>query len=172
MQKSCNSFGCRRYFRAMKKIIEDANRAGWNHLLSNGYKLKQEFETGFRTYYQATERFLKSAPKVSLCVENLNGSAVQEAFISLKKPTNIDGTIIGYPGIEAIFDGFGIVADWIERFETFQRPTLLIAPPSLYKMFHKLDDLSKGEDLWVVRASHSRSLRFIHENCVEFFIST
>ena len=49
-------------FRAMKKIIEDAHRAGWNHLLPNGYKLKLEYETKFGTYYQVTERFLKSAP--------------------------------------------------------------------------------------------------------------
>ena len=29
-------------FRAMKKIIEDTNCAGWNHLPPNGCKLKQE----------------------------------------------------------------------------------------------------------------------------------
>ena len=29
-------------FRAMKKIVEDANRTGWNHYLSHSYKLLQE----------------------------------------------------------------------------------------------------------------------------------
>ena len=95
-------------FRAMK-IMEDASRSGWNHLLPSGYNLKQECETRFGTYYQVTERFLKSAPETGLYVENLHGSAVQEAFISLEKMSNIHGTIIGYPGIEAIFDGFVIV---------------------------------------------------------------
>ena len=87
---------------------------------------------------------MKSAPKVSLYVKNLYGSGVQEAFISLKKTSNIDGTIIGYLSIEAIFDGFAIVVDCIERFETSQRPTLQITLPSLYKIFCKLDDLLKG----------------------------
>ena len=57
-------------------------------------------------------------------MENLHGSAVQEAFISLKKTSNAGGTIIGYPGIEAIFDRFGIVVDSNKRLGTSKRPHL------------------------------------------------
>ena len=129
-------------FRAMKKIIEDANRAGWNYLLPNGYKLKQECQTRLGTYYQVTKRFLKSDPKGSLCVENLHGSAVQEAFFHLKRRQILMGPLLYIPEL-AIFHVFGIVLDCLERFETSQRSTLQIALPSLYKMFHKLDDVSK-----------------------------
>ena len=38
-------------FRFMKKIIEDSNRAGWNHLLPEGCRLIQESETRFSMYY-------------------------------------------------------------------------------------------------------------------------
>ena len=81
-------------------------------------------------------------------MENLHGSAVQEAFISLKKTSNIEKIIIGYLGIEPIFDGFGIVVDCIEPFETSKPPTLQIALPILYTMFRKLDDVSKDGDVW------------------------
>ena len=132
----------------MKKIIEHANRSGCSHILPSGYNLKRECETRFETYYQVTERFLKSAPKISLHVKNLYGSAVQEAYISLKNTSNVDGTIIGCPGFEAIFNGFSIVFDCIVRFETSQRPTLQIALARLYKMFRELDGVSKGGDVW------------------------
>ena len=38
-------------FWSMKKIIEDRNRSGWSHLLPGVYKLLQECETIFGTYY-------------------------------------------------------------------------------------------------------------------------
>ena len=42
------------------------------------------------------------------------------SYAILKKSYNINRTIIGYPGIEAIFDAFGIIVDSIECFETPQ----------------------------------------------------
>ncbi len=38
-------------FRSMKPIIEYANRSGWKHSLSGGYKKKQESKTRFGTVY-------------------------------------------------------------------------------------------------------------------------
>ena len=137
-----------RDLRSMKRIIEDANRVGWNYLLPNGCRLIQESETRFGTHYQVAERFLKAACHISELVETRLSGSARTAYSSLKKTSNIDGTITGYPGIEALFDGFGIVVDCIERFETSQRPTMHIALPSIYRMIQKLEDVSQGKQVW------------------------
>ena len=137
-----------RDLRSMKRIVEDVNRIGWNHLLPNSCRLMQESETRFSTHYQVAERFLKAPYHMSELVEtHLSGSA-EKAYSSLKKASNIDGTITGYPGIEAIFDGFGIVVYCIERFETSQRPTMHVALPSMYRMIQKLENVSQGKEVW------------------------
>ena len=48
-------------------------------------------------------------------------------------------------GVEAIFDGFGVVVDCIERIETSYRPTMHIALPIIYGMLQKLHDISNGK---------------------------
>ncbi len=121
-------------FRSIKRIIEDANRSGWDHSSSEGCKLKQESETRFGTFYQVAVCFLKSESHIASIVDGQNGTAVQAAYRSLKKTSNINGNVIGYPGIDAIFDAFGITADYIERFETALRPTLHIALPTIHRM--------------------------------------
>ena len=110
-------------FWSMKRIIEVANRSRWNHLRPDGYKLIQESETRFGTFYLLAERFLKSAHFVSNMSASHLGSSARFFYISLKKTSNIDGTITGYPGIEAVFDEFGVLVDYIERFESSKRPT-------------------------------------------------
>lgn len=50
----------------------------------------------------------------------------------MKKRSNIDDTIVGFLGIEAMFDAFGVAVDCIERFETLKRPTLYIKLPVMY----------------------------------------
>ena len=65
-----------------------------------------------------------------------------------RKSSNINGTITGYLGIEAIFDAFGIVVDSIERFETALRFILHIALPTVYRMISKLDGVLKGNQVW------------------------
>lgn len=45
----------------------------------------------------------------------------------LTKATNVDGAFVGYPGLEAIFEGFGLSFDCITRFEASNRPTLQIS---------------------------------------------
>ncbi len=37
------------YFRATKRIVEDANRCGWNQYLPDKYSLIQEVERRFKT---------------------------------------------------------------------------------------------------------------------------
>ncbi len=49
------------YFRVMKKIIEDENRCGWNHLLRRGLKLIQESGTRFGTYFLVFEQLFKAS---------------------------------------------------------------------------------------------------------------
>ena len=115
-----------RYLRSMKRIIEDANRVGWNHLLPNSCRLIQESETRFGTHYQFAQAFLKAACHISELVETRLSGSERTAYSSLKKKSNIGGTILGYSGIEAIFDGFGIVVDCIERFEKSQLYPLFI----------------------------------------------
>ena len=135
-------------FRSMKKIIEDSNRAGWNHLLPEGCRLIQESETRFGTYYQVAERFLKASLYISDIVKSHLGRSARSAYDSLKKTSNIDGTITGYPGVEAIFDGFGVVVNCIEKLETSTRPTLQVALPLIYLMISSLDNITKGNKVW------------------------
>ena len=66
-------------FWAMKTIIEDENRSGWNYLLPNRYELLQECETRFRTYYLVSERFLKAANFIDNTVDSNLGNNVRAA---------------------------------------------------------------------------------------------
>ena len=65
----------------------------------------------------------------------------------MKKTSKIDETITGYPGIEAIFDVFGVV-NCIERFELSNRPTIHIALSMLNRLFQKLDEIANGRRVW------------------------
>ncbi len=76
------------------------------------------------------------------------GSSARSSYISLKKTSNIDGTITGYPGIEAVFDEFGVLGDYIECFKSSKRPTLHIKLPTVYRILEKLDDVSHGKRVW------------------------
>jgi len=51
-------------FIAMKRIVENAKKSGWNCKLPVGSHLIQEVETRFGTHYLVTERFLKSHSSV------------------------------------------------------------------------------------------------------------
>ncbi len=135
-------------FRSMKRIIEDANRSGWNHLLPDGYKLIPESETRFGTFYVVAERFLKSAHFASNMLDSHLRSSARSSYVSLKKTSNIDGIINGFSGIKAVFDGFGVLVDCIERFESSERPTLHIALPTVYRILEKFDDVSHGKRVW------------------------
>lgn len=92
--------------------------------MPDGFKLKKKSETKFSTYYQVAERFVKSAGRVSYTLEILTSTPAKIAYGRLKKLSNIDGSTIEYPGIEKIFDSFGIVVDFIELFESTQRKLL------------------------------------------------
>ncbi len=74
--------------------------------------------------------------------------SAQAAYNNLRKISNIDGTITAFPGIETAFDGFGVVVDCIDRFETSQRPTLHVALPTIYRMLAKIDDVAHGSKVW------------------------
>ena len=104
-------------FRSMKKIIDDANRAGWNHLLPEVYRFLQESETRFGTHYQVAERFLKAAPEIYSLLDSSLRASARALFSVLKKTSNINGTITGDPAIEAVFDAFLVAVDCNERFE-------------------------------------------------------
>ena len=67
-------------FRSMKKMIEDANRTGWNHLLPEGYQLLQESETRFVTHYQVAERFLKAAPEIYSLLDSHIGARARALY--------------------------------------------------------------------------------------------
>ncbi len=95
-----------------------------------------------------SERFLKTAHYIDKLVDSNLSNQAQVAYASLIKTSNIDGNITGYPGIEAIFDVFGVVVDCIERFETSSRPTTHIALPILYRMLQTLEDICNGKKVW------------------------
>ena len=132
----------------MKKIAEDANRAEWNHLLPDGFRLKQEYETRFGTHYYCKERFLKSASRLYCLIERKAGNTAKTAYGSVKKTSNIDGTIICYPGIEAIFDAFDVLVDFIQLLETAERPSIHIAVPTFYQATQTLYKISNGAEFW------------------------
>ena len=148
-------------FRSMKKIIEDANRAGWNHFLPEGFRLFQESETRFGTHYQVAERFLKAAPKIYSPLDSHLGPSARASYSSLKKISNIDGTITGYPGIEAVFDAFGIVVDCTERFEVSKRPIIHIALPFIFQMMRKIKTLPMVYKYGEVKDTRWLILQFI-----------
>ena len=50
--------------------------------------------------------FLKSAGQISELVTFKAGPTANSACASSKKTSNLDGTVVGYPEIEAIFDFF------------------------------------------------------------------
>ncbi len=157
-------------FRGMKKFIEDANSSGWNHLLPHGYKLIQESETRFGTFYYVAERFLRASRYVYSFLDSHMGDSAQAAFNNLRKTSNIDGTITGYPGIEAVFDGFGVVVDCIHRFETSQRPTLHVPLPTIYRMLAKLDDVVHGSKTWRGEDQALAHPSIYYREFIEFYV--
>ena len=68
--------------RSVKKIVEDANRSEWSHLLPDGYTVIQESETRFGTHYEVVERFLKSAKIVAIHLGTRTECATGAAFKS------------------------------------------------------------------------------------------
>ncbi len=117
----------------MKKIVEDANRGGWNHLLRDAYTLIQEVETRFGTFYHVPEGFFKSASFVDGIFQSKNRLNLEAACEAMKKTTDKDGNITGLSGVEAIYDAFGIVMEYEFRFEVSLRQIIHIALPMIYK---------------------------------------
>lgn len=68
--------------------------------------------------------------------------------MGLRKTTNVDGTIVGFPGVEAIFDGFGVIVDCSTRLEAAQKQTIHISFPTVYRVRQKLMDISEGKKVW------------------------
>ena len=147
-------------FRSMKEINEDAKRAGWNHLLPEKYWLLLESETRFRTHCQVAERFLKAAPEINSLLDSHLGASAGASYSGLKKIFNINGTITGYTAIEAVFDAFGIVVDYIEHFEVSQRPTIYISLPFIFQMMQKLEDVTNGIRVWREKDKRWHILQF------------
>ncbi len=65
-------------------------------------------------------------------------SSARAAYSKLRKTSNIDATITGYQSIEAIFSGFGVVVDSIDRSETSMQLTIHISLPMVYLVLQKL----------------------------------
>ena len=120
-------------FRSPKKIIEFSDWADWNRLLPGGLHLIQDSETIFGTHYQVAEWSLKALYHVSTRVKRHLEVSATIGCNSLKKTSNLNGTITGYPFIEAIFDGFSVVVDCIERFKVYPPPKMHIALPWFFK---------------------------------------
>ena len=135
-------------FKSMKRIVEDANRGGWNQYLPDGHTLVQDVETRFGTHFRVAQRFLKSSKHIQMILESKNRPHASAAFQSMKKKTDADGNIIGFPAVEAICDAFGIIMEVLDRFEASSRPTMHIALPLLYKSMKQLDLVGSGGEVW------------------------
>ncbi len=68
-------------------------------------------------------------------IVSISERKVHAAYSDLKKTANVDGSIGIYPGIEAVFDAFGIVVDCIDRFQTALRPTMHIACLRVFRYY-------------------------------------
>ena len=108
----------------------------------------KEAETRFGTYYHVAERFLKSAVFVHGIFQSQNKPNAMSAYDAMKKTTDKDRNITGFPGVEAIYDAFGIMMECVERFEVSSRPTIHIALPMIYKAMKNLDDIADGGQVW------------------------
>ena len=74
-------------------------------------------------------------------------TGTHSAYGTLKKTSNTDGTTVGYPANEAIFDSFDKVANCIERFERSRKLPSHIAFPTLHHDMSKLNEISNGRCL-------------------------
>jgi len=126
-------------FKAMKKIVENSKKAGWNCNLPVGYHLIQEVETRFGTHYVVAERFLKSREKVwDLIVSQKNASG-RKLYKSLLQQ---EGEL---PTIQAIVDVFRPVYDATILFQAAHQPTLHNVLPNLQYCLEELGKLQRGE---------------------------
>ncbi len=103
-------------FRSMKRIVEDANRNGWNQCLPDVFTLILEVETRLRMHFSLAEMLLKSCSNVRSVLATRNRPQAYMAFQSIKKKTDSNSNIVGYPAVEAICYAFGIVMECIDRF--------------------------------------------------------
>ena len=55
---------------------------------------------------------------------------------------------MGFPGIEAIFDAFGVAVQCAEFFETALQQTLHVALPTIHRMLQNLESTTNGEQVW------------------------
>ena len=67
--------------------------------------------------------------------------------MGFKKAMNIDRTFVGFPGIEAIFDGFGLIFDCTTHLESAYKPALQIALPTVYRFRRKLAEIPEGKNV-------------------------
>ncbi len=89
--------------------------------------------------------FLKSCSHVQSLLVTSNRPQAYSDFQSMKKKTDADGKIVGYPAIEAVFVAFCIVMECLDRFQASKRPTVHIALPMIYKAMRQLDLVASGE---------------------------
>lgn len=66
----------------------------------------------------------------------------------LKKTTSVDGSTVGYRGIEATLYAFGIITDCIQLLETRERPMLHTALQSIHQALQKLYCFTGGGAVW------------------------
>jgi len=129
-------------FKAMKKIVENSKRYGWNSSLPTGYHLIQEVETRFGTHFLVAQRFLKSAATVWDLLKAQNHAAAKNKFESIHKTTE-NG--VSYPTIEAIVDAFRPVYNAAIAFQTSNVPKLHEVLPHLQDMLCELSRIERGD---------------------------
>lgn len=133
-------------FKAMKRIVKHAKKNGWNSVMPDGYRLIQEIDTRFGTYYLVAERFLKSASKVWDVIRDQNLAAPITSFESIHTE---NGAGVEYPTIEAIIDAFKPVYDATIEFQTSTEPMLHKVLPAIQHIMSELSNIEHG--LSVVR---------------------
>ena len=71
-------------FKRAKCIIEYSKRYGWNKDLLVGYRLIQDVESRFGTFFLVTERFLKSSIKVYNIIVTQRWKIARRSFEALE----------------------------------------------------------------------------------------
>ena len=127
----------------VKAIVQIFKQGNWNELLLRGFKLIQEVEKRFGSYFAVVERFLKSIDKACSIIGNKGSHPATEALMFLDSICN-DQESTTYLSLEAIKNCFGPVCYASKQLERTNVCTIYLALSMLKKGKHQLTLISRG----------------------------
>ncbi len=80
-------------------------------------------------------------------LESRNRPQSTASFQSFKAKTDTDGNIVGYSAMEAVYNAFSIIMEFLNRFEVSSRSIMHIALPMLYKAMRQHNSVANGGEV-------------------------